>query len=247
MSVPRILIGEDGDKVSQHVGQVIEELIKKSGDGQIIIGLSGGSLPKFFIKGIQNIKNLNWARVKFIFCDERLVPFDDGDSTFKIYKDTFIGKIDGVSEDNFVVIDPALSVADCAIDYQKKLLALESDQASASAPGFLPRYDILLLGMGPDGHTCSLFPGHPLLEEKSLIVAPISDSPKPPPERVTLTVPVLNNAKACVFVSTGEGKKELIEKILEKGEDFPAGRVKPTNGELIWILDAPAASLLTKK
>lgn len=245
MVAPRILIGEDGDKVSEHVGQVIQELLSKK-SGQIVIGLSGGSLPKFFVKGVQNLKDLSWSRVKFIFCDERLVPFDHADSTFKIYEETLIGKIEGVSKDNFVLIDPALPVDECAKDYQKKLLALESEDAAA-AGGFLPKYDILLLGMGPDGHTCSLFPGHALLDEKSLIVAPISDSPKPPAERVTLTLPVLNNAKACVFVSTGDGKKELIHKIVDKGQDFPAGRVKPTQGELIWILDAPAASMLAKK
>ena len=99
--------------------------------------------------------------------------------------------------------------------------------------------------MGPDGHTCSLFPNHPLLDEKSKTVAHIIDSPKPPPERVTLTYPVLNNAKNVIFVSTGDGKKDVIEKIL-KNQDatFPATRVSPINGNLIWILDEAAASKL---
>ena len=99
--------------------------------------------------------------------------------------------------------------------------------------------------MGPDGHTCSLFPGHALLDEKEKIVAPIKDSPKPPPERVTLTLPVLNAAKAVAFVSTGDGKKDMIKNILkDKNEAFPAARVCPSKGDLFWILDKPAAANL---
>ena len=101
------------------------------------------------------------------------------------------------------------------------------------------------LGMGPDGHTCSLFPGHDLLNEKEKIVAPIKDSPKPPLERVTLTLPVLNSAKAVAFVSTGDGKKEMIKNVLkDKNEAFPASRVCPLKGDLFWIVDKPAAAHL---
>ena len=99
--------------------------------------------------------------------------------------------------------------------------------------------------MGPDGHTCSLFPNHPLLKEKTKVVAHITDSPKPPPERVTLTYPVLNHAKNVIFVSTGDGKKEVLEKILKNNDsNFPATLVSPIKGNLIWILDEAAASKL---
>lgn len=80
-------------------------------------------------------------------------------------------------------------------------------------PDSVPRFDILLLGMGPDGHTCSLFPGHRLLDEISRWVCPITDSPKPPPSRITLTFPVINNAKTCVFAITGAGKSEMVKVI----------------------------------
>ena len=119
------------------------------------------------------------------FCDERLVPEDSLDSTWGVYKSGLL-ELTPLNADQFLTVDTSLPPTQAAADYQAKLVAVAGDPL---------KLDLLLLGAGPDGHTCSLFPHHPLLSEPAYphgrIVAEITDSPKPPPERVTLTLPVI--------------------------------------------------------
>lgn len=204
------------------------------------IGLSGGSVAKIISLGLRDRKDVDWSAWNVFYCDERLVPFSDGDSTHAFFQKELFDK---VPIQNINAIDPTLSVEDAAQDYTTKIRKLYPGNA-------LPTFDLLLLGMGPDGHTCSLFPGHPGLDETEKLVIPISDSPKPPPCRITLTFPVLNNARCVLVISTGASKAEAVKGCLEPppGESpLPAGRVRPTAGELHWFLDEGAASKLEKK
>ncbi|XP_006624668.1 6-phosphogluconolactonase [Apis dorsata] len=199
------------------------------------VGLSGGSLILLLAQSLPNIKT-DWSKWNFFFCDERVVPFDSNDSTYGEYKSNLIGKIP-ITEDQFIKINPDLSAEDAAKDYIKKMSVF-------FPPDRVPCFDVLLLGLGLDGHICSLFPGHKLLNEASLWVCPINDSPKPPSSRITLTLPVINNAKKCIFAVTGSSKAEIIKRILQDKENVPAARVQPHNGELYWILDEAAAKFL---
>lgn len=211
--------------------------------GQFALGLSGGSLVSMLARdlpaAVAPSGPAGLARWTVGFCDERLVPFEHSESTYGLYRTHVFSKLP-IPDSQVLTINPALPVAAAAEDYAEKLR-----QAFHGDP--IPVFDLLILGVGPDGHTCSLFPGHPLLQEREKIVAPIIDSPKPPPQRVTLTLPVLNAARTVIFVATGEGKAAVLKRILEDREErpLPAAMVQPHTGKLCWFLDEAAARLLS--
>uniref|UniRef100_A0A336MJQ0 6-phosphogluconolactonase n=1 Tax=Culicoides sonorensis TaxID=179676 RepID=A0A336MJQ0_CULSO len=233
---PIILKEADESSVIKKLCELIETKANEAitSKGVFRVGLSGGSLTKYLSTGLPNIKT-DFEKWQFFFCDERYVSESDPESTFGIYKSTLAPKI-SVDETQFFKIDQSLPLEECAKNYALQIRKTFEMEYSLE----WPQFDLLLLGMGPDGHTCSLFPGHKLLEEKNMLIAPIDDSPKPPPCRVTMTYLVLNNAKCCIFAMAGSGKADMVKRILVDKEDLPAGRVLPLNGELYWIVDAAA-------
>jgi len=207
-------------------------------NGAFRIGLSGGSLIKYLAAGASKCTT-DWSKWQLFFCDERFVEENNEDSTFGQFKKLFVPKT-GLAITQFVTVDLSLTLDGAAAAYEAEILNKFGLQDSKT----IPKFDLLLLGMGPDGHTCSLFPGHPLLKETNKLIASISDSPKPPPERVTMTYPLINQAHLCLFAMCGEGKAEMVKRILVDGEKLPAGQVRPVAGKLVWLLDQGAASLL---
>lgn len=208
--------------------------------GFFTIALSGGSSAKIVCSGLHNL-GIDFSKWRVLFCDERYVPLSDKDSNYKLAKEYLLDKTP-IIEANVYAINPSVSLEDSAKDYEQKLRSLYPENTT------VPSLDLLVLGMGPDGHICSLFPGHFLLDETDRLVAPVSDSPKPPPCRITLTLPVVNNAKCAVFVATGSSKAEVLQRVLEGNEEvpLPAARVKLQNGDVHWYLDDGSAALLKK-
>jgi 6-phosphogluconolactonase len=142
-----------------------------------------------------------------------------------------------------------LSVPDTLIDdscqaakeFEKQLRSLDPP---INEHGF-PVFDLLFLGLGPDGHTCSLFPGHPLLNEDTVWISHLDNSPKPPPRRITVTMPVLNAARNVAFIANGAGKAETIRAIVaENNQHYPPSQIKRTGQQepIQWFIDEPAAS-----
>lgn len=182
-----ILEGEDA--LRQQVSDVIVDRAKKAvaDHGCFSVGFSGGSAAKIVCSGLRARSEAEWSKWHVFTCDERHVELTSEDSNIAYVKRELLDHV-GVSTESIYAINPSLDVSAAAEDYVQKLREVfPGDQ--------VPAFDLLILGMGPDGHTCSLFPDHPGLQEMSKLVIPITDSPKPPPKRITLTYPVLNNAK----------------------------------------------------
>jgi len=217
-----------------------------------------------------------WCRHVF-YADERAVPLDHPDSNHHACTQVLLSKVP-IPQENIHTLDPSLlpeatsdkNVNQDDIDIESLAEAYEhvliQHFVQKDAARF-PIFDLILLGMGPDGHTASLFPGHPLLSGSAASlsasggggsaaeapvdvdmrwVAPIADSPKPPPKRVTLTLSVLNHAARIAFVACGKEKVPVVKKVLDgdegKKELLPAARVKPVYpGCLYWFLDEDAA------
>lgn len=230
------------EDLESSVCSLIEERAEKAIEsrGFFTVAFSGGSGAKIICKGLVK-RQVNLSKWRILFCDERYVELTHPDSNYSIVKKELLDQ-SSKSPECVLAINVTLPLEKCAEDYEAKLKQLHPPEKD------IPNMDMLLLGMGPDGHTCSLFPGHALLNETTKLVAPISDSPKPPPCRITLTFPVINAARCAAFVATGASKAEMMKRVLEGNEEdpLPAARVKLTDGDLYWFLDQGSASLLTK-
>ncbi|CDO72417.1 hypothetical protein BN946_scf184977.g116 [Trametes cinnabarina] len=215
-----------------------KESIEKK--GRFTVAISGGSLPKQ-LAGLIDNPAVKWDKWQVFYADERVVPLDHEDSNHHLNTRELFSKVP-IPRQNIHTIDPSLAddLEELADAYEKELIREFAMKDSARFPIF----DLVLLGIGPDGHTCSLFPGHALLSEEDRWVAYIEDSPKPPPRRVTLTLPVLNHAARIAFVVTGESKADVLHTILDEPEKgLPASRVRPVYpGHIYWFTDEAAAA-----
>ncbi|TFK76882.1 6-phosphogluconolactonase [Pluteus cervinus] len=207
--------------------------------GRFTLALSGGSLPDT-LGGLIGHSSVKWDKWHVFYVDERVVPHDHPDSNHLACTDKLFSKVP-IPKENIHPIDATLldNIEELADEYEKELIREFASKDSARFPVF----DLILLGMGPDGHTASLFPGHSLLSEEDRWVAYIEDSPKPPPKRITLTYPVINHAAIVAFVATGKGKQDILATVLDNpDEGLPSSRVRPVSpGHLYWFVDDEAA------
>jgi len=194
--------------------------------GQFKVALSGGSLPKTLLSLLDD-PEVDFTKWRVYFVDERFVPLNHDDSNFK-GSQQLLAK---VPSEYVFPINPELSLEECAADYEQIVGKV--------------KLDLVLLGMGEDGHTASLFPGHPLLDEKDRMIASITDSPKNPPRRITFTFPMIESAANICFVAGGAGKQGVLAAIFgEKQLVLPAGRVLKMRPDTIFLVDKNAAAKL---
>jgi len=228
-----------------------EEVVRTTNEavaqrGQFTIALSGGSTPKslFNLLATNARTVLPWDRMFFFWGDERHVPPTNPDSNYHMADETMLSKIPVPAANVFRIPAENPDAAAAAAAYEqtlRKFFQLQSGQ--------VPILDLILLGMGPDGHTASLFPGTKALQEKTrLVVANWVEKLKS--NRITLTLPVLNAARCITFLVSGTDKAPVLRAVLEEdvpAEQYPSKLIKPSSGKLIWLVDRAAASALSNK
>jgi len=206
------------------------------------VGLTGGTIAEKIHEAVvaatEGHEDVDWSNVDFWWGDDRYVPADDDGRNAKQAREVMLDPLD-VDERRVHEMPasdgPHDSLEDAAEAYGDEVRRLGSGQ-----------FDVLMLGVGPDGHVASLFPGHPQLDVDDTIAVPVTDSPKPPPERITLTFGALNRSREVWFVVSGEGKADATAKALADGtdlHDIPAVGVTGQDST-VWFVDEAAASRL---
>lgn len=247
MLAPIVEVFPSADKLSEAAA---ERFVKLASDavrakGSFTVALSGGSTPKGMHAKLAGefAKAVAWQKIIFFWGDERHVPADDAQSNYRMAQETLLSKVPAVAGNVFRVHTENTDAASAAIAYEQTLSA-----AFALQERDLPRFDLILLGLGPDGHTASLFPRTAALREQTrLVVANWVE--KLGTWRISFTFPVLNNAANIMFLVDGKDKASALTSVFDPKsppEQFPAKMVQPRNGKVVWMIDEGAAAGIAK-
>jgi len=213
--------------------------------GRFTVALSGGSTPRALYERLARppLRDaVDWANVHVFWGDERMVPPDDSESSYRMARETLLAHVAVPAANIYPVPTVGGTPEAAAKAYAETLVAVFGAD--------VPRFDLILLGIGPDGHTASLFPGQPeVVRPSEALVTAVHNAPKPPPIRVTFTYKLINAAANVLFVVAGADKAAALSEVLNGPADvarLPAQGVRLDGGELVWLVDEGAAESLNR-
>jgi 6-phosphogluconolactonase len=208
-----------------------EYFVARSGEavaakGFFNVALSGGSTPKLLYELLVNL-DVPWTKTHFFWSDERHVPPDHPDSNYRMTYEAMLSRVPVPETNVHRIHGENPDAAEAAREYEQTVQQL----------------DLILLGLGPDGHTASIFPGSEVLHETvRLVAAPWVE--KFNAYRITMTLPLLNSGGSVLFLVSGAEKAEIVKEVIEGPKKYPAQFVQPANGQLLWMLDKDASANL---
>jgi len=232
----RTEIFADPQELARHTADWIADVIAAHRGPQFRIALSGGSSPRL-LYGEMTRRNIAWSKIEFYWIDERFVPPGHPDSNYRMANETLLSHVAALPGN----IHPIPTSGDpdaAARAYEGTLKRAYGDEKLDPAR---PLFDLVLLGLGADGHICSLLPDSPVLNETQRWVAPVAFGR--PEVRITLTYPCVQSSRITAFYVTGKEKAQAVKGVRAGDANLPGGRLRP-EGELVWLLDRAAASLL---
>jgi 6-phosphogluconolactonase len=241
-----VRIFKDSKSLSVAAAEIFVETVVKAirAHGRFLVALSGGSTPLGMYRLLANEpyrERIDWAKVFVFWGDERCVPPDDEGSNYHQANELLLQHVP-IPDENVQRIKGELEPAVASVGYAQTMKRF-------AAPGLdWPRFDLVFLGMGADGHTASLFPGS-YVDATTPTLAVTADYQGRPAQRVTLTFPVFNSARNVVFLVTGEDKAVTLSRVLSDIsilEHYPAQHIRPTDGQVIWLVDEAAGKNLSE-
>jgi len=244
---PEITIVDDAAALADTAARVVVEIATESVKARrrFTVALAGGGTPRTTYERLAAPplrEQMPWDRTWIFFGDERGVPPDHPDSNYRMANAALLSKVPIPAGQVARIRGEADDAEAAAAEYARVMT-----EVFGSRRGELPCFDLILLGMGIDGHTASLFPGSPVLKEVFRPVAAVHAAAASIPQRFTFTFPLINAAARVMFLVAGSEKAKVLKAALaEPGSGLPASMVRPTSGRLTWLLDRPAAALLPK-
>lgn len=235
-TVPEVIVA-----LADYVVAVTQESIVARGECNVV--LSGGGSPELLYKMLasaQYKKQLNWNKINFFFGDERNVPIDNAQNNANMVRRTMFDPLE-ISDDTIFAVNTSLSPDEAAKDY--------SNQINKHFKGGEPIFDLILLGLGDNSHTASLFPHTPILHDQSVSVKSVFLKDQNV-YRISMTAPMINLARHIAFLVYGEGKAEAVHHVLEDDsniDEYPAQLIKTDQDDVRWYLDEPATTHLKSK
>jgi 6-phosphogluconolactonase len=245
---PEIRIVDDPGALAEVAAREVLEVARAAvaARGRFTVALAAGSTPRETYRRLAQppvAVQMPWDRTLVFFGDERGVPPDHPDSNYGMAYAALLSQVPIPRERVFRIPGEATDADAVAAEYARALA-----EALGVRRGEVPRLDLILLGLGVDGHTASLFPGSPVLKETFRTVVAVHAAAASIPQRFTLTYPILNAAACVIYLASGAEKAKVVKAALgERASGLPAAMVRPANGRLLWILDRAAASLLTAR
>ncbi len=237
----KVLIFESNFMLAEHALKmwigIAQQSIEQS--NRFTVALSGGKSPVEFYSKLSNYKDFNlWRRTHIFLGDERFVDHSDERSNFKMIKRNLLDYADIPPANIHPIATDLKNVELSADQYKNELVQFFEFKENA------PRFDLILLGIGSDGHVASLFPDDERIDDNEHLVLPVS-LPQLKEERISLTLPVINNAKNVMLIASGADKADIFKELIEGKSEIPASKVKLTGGQLTYLLDKEAAQKLS--
>lgn len=236
----KVSVYSDEQELSTAAAELIVDLSRKSIEkkGRFVIALSGGKTPSSLYNLLAHLpysKELQWKNIFVFWSDERCVPADDEQNNSHLARKMLLDHVP-IPAENIFPVQVQMPAAKAAIQYEQMLKAFFKEH--------IPTFDLVLLGMGEDGHTASLFPGSPISQSAELVKA--VSKPGEKIERITFTPALIKNAKHILILVTGKNKAAVLKEVLEKKSKslYPVQLVGPKHGKLLWYVDAAAGSKL---